>query len=44
MALAKEVAASNGIKLQEGCYVGTTGQPSKRQKSITILGLLVAMP
>lgn len=25
MTLAKEVAASNGIKLQEGCYVGTTG-------------------
>ncbi|BDX37912.1 purine nucleoside phosphorylase [Tenuifilaceae bacterium CYCD] len=25
MALSKEVAASNGIKLQEGCYVGTTG-------------------
>ena len=25
MALAKEVAAANGIKLQQGCYVGTTG-------------------
>lgn len=25
MTLAKEVAAANGIKLQQGCYVGTTG-------------------
>ncbi|MCB8963805.1 MAG: purine-nucleoside phosphorylase [Bacteroidales bacterium] len=25
MALAKEVAAANSIKIQEGCYVGTTG-------------------
>ncbi|MGD9976683.1 MAG: purine-nucleoside phosphorylase [Bacteroidales bacterium] len=25
MALAKEIAAANGIKVQEGCYVGTTG-------------------